>query len=204
MQYLRYILKHYLGQILFAALLFGALVYASAVKPEWHRDIAWVEAIAGAGTLFFAAFLWLNSMRREWENNLPKRITVQYRWQGRNVMYCENALLVEESDARTWALQIGQQMSGCQKLKFQPFFDLQKRGIQTEKQTGQKYKSFVLTYYLTELPEPDQGTDEEKRAFKKRLEEGCIERYPLYHPDGGVSMTDGYNTSRNPIMQIST
>lgn len=179
------------------------MVYASIVNPEWHNDIAWFEAIAGAGTLFFAFFLWINGIRREWEDNLPKRITVQYQYQGRNVMVCYDALLVSESDARTWALQIGQQMSGCQRLKFEPFFNLQQRGVQNEKVSGKKYKAFVFTYYLTGLPVPDGATSEKQDEFRKRLENGCIERYPEYHQDGSISMTDGYVASKNQKMVIS-
>jgi hypothetical protein len=152
--------------------------------------------------LFFAFFLWLNGIRREWEDSLPKRMTVQYQWQGRNVLVCYDALLVNESDARTWALQIGQQMSGCQRLKFEPFFNLRHRGIQTEKSTGMKYKGFVFTYYLTELPVPDGAPPERQAEFKAKLERGCIERYPRYHQDGRVSMEDGYLPFKGQKMDL--
>ena len=202
MRFYGYIFKHYWSQILITLTIFGGLIYASVVKPEWHRDIGWLDSIAGVGTLLLAFFIWTNNIRREWENNLPKRMTVQYQWQGRNVMVCYDALLVDESDARTWALQIGQQMSGCQRLKFEPFFNLQQRGIQTEKVSGKRYKAFVFTYYLTELPVPDGATPESQAAFRTKLENGCIERYPHYHQDDTISMEDGYVVSKNQKMNV--
>jgi hypothetical protein len=203
MRFYYFTIKHYWAQMLIALAIFGGLVYFSVVKPEWHRDIGWLDPIAGVGTLLLALFLWINNIRREWENNLPKRITVQYQWQGRNVMVCYDALLVSESDARTWALQIGQQMSGCQRLKFEPFFNLQQRGIQKERATGKPYKAYTFTYYLTELPLPDGATPEKQAEFTRKLEAGCIERYPQYNADGTITMTDGYIPSRSQKMDIS-
>lgn len=197
-----YAFQKYWPQIITAFLLFGGITYASIIRPEWHGDIAWLESIAGVGTLLFAFFLWLNSIRREWKEDLPKRITVQYQWQGRNVMVCYDALLVSESDARTWALQIGQQMSGCQRLRFEPFFNLQERGIQKESKNGKNYKAFTFTYFLTDLPVPDGESPEKQAEFKRRLETGCIERYPHYHQDGTISMTDGYVPSKGQKMPI--
>jgi len=203
MQLFNYTMKHYWRQVLFALVIFGGLTYASTIQSDWHQNIAWLESIAGVGVLLFAFFLWLNGIRREWEDNLPKRMTVQYQWQGRNVLVCYDALLVNESDARTWALQIGQQMSGCQRLKFEPFFNLQQRGIQTEKGSGKKYKAFVFTYYLTEIPVPDGATSEIQTVFKSKLENGCIERYPHYHQDGTISMEDGYVGAKNQKMNVT-
>jgi len=204
MRFHNYSIKHYWPQVLIALVIFGGLIYASVAKPVWHGSIAWLESIAGVGTLFFAIFLWFNSIRREWEDKLPKRITVQYQWQGRNVMVCYDALLVSESDARTWALQIGQQMSGCQRLKFEPFFNLQIQGIQKGKAGGKFFKSYSFTYYLTELPVPDGTSSGIQAEFKRRLENGCIERYPHYHADGAITMTDGYIPSTGQKMAMGT
>ena len=99
MRFYSYTIRYYRLQIIIALGVFGGLIYASAAKPEWHTGIDWLDSIAGVGTLVLACFLWINNIRREWENNLPKRITVQYQWQGRNVMVCYDALLVSESDA---------------------------------------------------------------------------------------------------------
>lgn len=192
-----YALKNHWFQILFALLVFAGLIGAALFKPEWYDIINWFEAIVGVGTLIIAAFLWWNSAYREWNERLPKRITVQYQWQGRNVMICHDALLVSESDARTWALQIGQQMSRCQRLKFEPFFNLKEVGIRTEKTTGQQFRSYIFTYYLTELPVPDNESPDVQNEFKNRLEKGCVERYPHYSIDGAITMTDGYVLSNS-------
>lgn len=203
MQLHRYAFAKYWPQILVALVLFGGLTYAALAKPQWADSLGLLDPVAGVGTLLFALFLWFNTIQREWESNLPKRITVQYQYQGRNVMVCYDALLVNESDARTWALQIGQQMSGCQRLKFEPFFNLQQRGIQKEKASGRYYKAYTFTYYLTELPVPDHAAPEKQNEFKNRLEAGCIERHPHYNADGTITMTDGYVPSKSQKMEVS-
>ena len=192
MTFFSHLVKTYLWQIVFAALIFGGLTLTATVKPELHKDIAWSEAIAGFGTLLFAFLIWLNNLKQSWINDLSKRISVFYRFNGRIVMMCKDSVLTNESDARTWALQIGQQMSGCQRLKFSPFFNFQDKGVQTNTATKESFRSYIFTYYLTELPTPDSGTDEEKRQAKQTLEQGCIEFTPRFHQDGSINYEKGF------------
>ncbi|MBN8685002.1 MAG: hypothetical protein J0L99_20310 [Chitinophagales bacterium] len=193
--------RHYKIQIVAGLLIFAGLILASICNQEWGNSIDWFEAIAGVGTLFLAIVLWFNGIRREWVENLPKRMTVEFVWQGRNVMVCYDAILINESDARTWALQIGQQMSRCQRLAFEPYFNFQKLGVQSNKSDNTKFNSYIFTYYLKTLPEPDAEDDAGKLAFKTRLENGCEEFYYQYHQDGSISMTQGYTPSKSQKMR---
>ena len=202
MPFTSFFLNTYRAQLILAALVFGGISYLCVTQPAFQEKISWFDPIVEVGLLFFAILLWLNGILREWKNSLPKRLTAQFQYQGRNVMVCHDALLVNEGDARTWALQIGQQMSGCQRLKFEPFFNLQERGIQKEKTTGKQYKAYIFTYYLTELPVPDNATPEIQAEFKRQLETGCLERYPIYNADGTISTADGYTLSK-PKMTVS-
>jgi hypothetical protein len=201
MSFTQYILKSQRGIILVALLLFGSLILVSIFKPTMHQSIAWLEAIAGFGTLVFAIFLWFNNLKQWWINELPKRITVYYRYEGRIVMSCKDSVLTNESDARTWALQIGQQMSGCQRLKFSPFFNFEDRGVQTN--NDKSYRTYIFTYYLTEIPTPDAGTDEEKNLAKRALETGCVEYQPKYNDDGTITFEKGYYPSSSQTMNAS-
>ncbi len=192
MDFLNYTWSKNKWQIIISILLFGGLGFMSLNKAEWQQGIAWLEAIAGLGTLLFACFLWLNTLMKSWEDSLPKRITVQFKYQGRLVMVGHELLLLSESDARTWALQIGQQLSGCQRLKFDPYFDMISNGILVNEITKKKYKLFTFTYFLTDLPVPDKVSPEEEASFKWKLENGCIELSPDYASDGTLTMRQGY------------
>ncbi|NUQ23435.1 MAG: hypothetical protein HUU34_05755 [Saprospiraceae bacterium] len=200
MNFFQFIWKEYKTQLILALLIFGGMVVFSIWRPELHKNIAWLEAIAGLGTLLFAAFLWINSLNQNWQNNLPKRITVQYRWEGRNVMVCKEALLTSESDARTWALQIGQQMSGCQRLKFSPFFTFKRLGIKKNSTSGGRYNAYLFIYYLTEIPLPDQASQEGKDGFKWKIENGTFEWIPVYGDDDTVTYEATYNPTKSQII----
>lgn len=199
MSFIGYLRKHQSGVIAIAIILFVSLTFVSIYYPAIHQSIAWAEAIAGFGTLVFAIFIWYNAVRREWEDKLPKRMTVQFQYQGRNVMICYDGLLTNITDARTWALQIGQQISGCQKLKFDPYYNFIDQGIKKNAKNGKYYNYYVFTYFLTELPTPQDGKDSEKEAFKKSLETGCIEWYNEINPDNSISYKKGYNTTTQKI-----
>lgn len=80
-----------------------------------------VEPIIGVSTLAVAIAVWIGELYRDWEEILPKRLTVRFKYTGRSVFICENAYLAGEGDIRSWAQQIGGQMSGCPKLRFEPF-----------------------------------------------------------------------------------
>lgn len=200
MNFFQFIWKEYKAQIILAALVFGGMFMLSIWRPDLHKNIAWLEPIAGLGTLLFAAFLWINGLSQNWQNNLPKRITVQYRWEGRNVMVCKDALLTSESDARTWALQIGQQMSGCQKLKFSPFFTFKRLGIKKNPQSGLRYNAYIFTYYLTEIPVPDNATPGEKEDFTWKIKNGTIEIVPIYGDDDSVTYQPTFYPSKNQVI----
>jgi hypothetical protein len=193
MEFLKYTFDKNRLQFFLAAFIFCGLFFAAYMNPEWHKNVAWLEAITGVGTFVFALFVWLNGLMQTWEDNLPKRITVQYKYQGRLVMVSFDSLLTSVSDARQWALQIGQQMSGCQRLQFDPFFDLVENGIRRLPVTGKAYKSYTFTYFLKSLPVPDNGTDEVKASFLWKLENGCYEIRPEYASDGSFKMVEGYN-----------
>jgi hypothetical protein len=193
MDFNSYLRKHQWQAILLTALIFGGLVVVSIAKPSFHQSVAWLEAIAGLGTFLFAGFIWYNDSKRDWKENLPKRMTVQFQYEGRNVMVCHDGLLTTVNDARTWALQIGQQISGSQKLKFAPLYNFTNSGIKKEKKNGKLYNHYEFTYYLTELPIMDENYD---------LTKGCIEWYPIIHLDDTISYSKGYDVNTAQKMKI--
>jgi hypothetical protein len=203
MKFTSFFLQAYRIQIIVALVAFGGIIYFCIQKPGFQSDVAWFDPISGVAMLLFTSLLWLNGINLEWKNSLPKRMTVQFQYQGRNILICYDALLVNEADARTWALQIGQQMTDCQRLKFEPYFNLKEAGIKTEDVTGRLYRSFVFTYYLKEIPVPDKmvATPEEQDNFKIKLASGCIEWTPIINADKTLSVKATYvkSTQKIPI-----
>jgi hypothetical protein len=185
-----FLLKQYGIQAIIAIAIFGVMIVTSLWSPDRHKDIAWLESIFGAGTCFFAIFLWYNAIRREWIDSLPRRITVQFQYQGHNVMVCKDATLTEKSDARTWALQIGQQISKCQRLEFGPFYTFEDRGIIKEPDKNQVFRRFVFTYYLSDLPNYDLQKEPEKEAILNKMKGGCIVWSPHYNHDGSIEQRE--------------
>ena len=81
-----------------------------------------VDPFLAMFTGLVAILILLNDYRREWEDNLPKRLTVHCK-QGKNyILTCHKAFLAGESDIRQWAQQIAKQMNEEEYLKFYPFF----------------------------------------------------------------------------------
>jgi len=203
MNFFRYVFQKHWYQIVAAILVFVGVLYLASNWAVWHQKLTWVDPIIGFGTLLFAFFLWLNDLRHKWEDSLPKRVTVQFQYGGRNVMVCYDALLTNLADARAWALQIGQQMSGSQRLSFEPFYYLNENGIQWNQKHKKQFKSYVFTFYLKQLPLPDNVSEQEKENFKRDLEMGCFEWIPEYHSDGTISVGKGYNPLTSQKMIIT-
>jgi hypothetical protein len=198
----------YRTQFYVAVLVFVGLVTLAFFHLPTHQTVSWLDPIIGLATFVFAVFLWLNGLRKEWEQSLPKRLTVQFEYEGRNVMICRDSLLANLADARTWALQIGNQMSSCPKLRFQPLYNFQDTGIM-EAHAGKKYKSYIITYYLTQLPvpEPDNGTPEQNEKQKEdilwKLQNGCIEWIPEYSNDNTVTIVPGFQIKSGAKMTVA-
>ena len=120
-------LKYIIGDSkLFAILfLFGLVVsilIAYYFKENLYND--WIDPIASIMTLLVAISIALVGYRKTWIDSLPKKLTVHYTCQNRYHLSCYYADLTSEGDIRTWAQQIGAQMTNNSRLSFNPFFDL--------------------------------------------------------------------------------
>jgi hypothetical protein len=84
-------------------------------EHSWWKDF-W-DPIVSIGTLLTAVAVWWEEVGQDWRNGLPKRLTVEFTYQGRVVMRCENARLVSEGDIRAFSQQIGAQMADSRFLE---------------------------------------------------------------------------------------
>jgi hypothetical protein len=112
----------------------------------------WVEPVTGMTTLVVAIFVWINELTQDWENSLPKRLTVNFFYKGEKKMACERAYLAGEGDIRAWGQQLGGQMSGNPQLRFEPSIvqTIGKRDY--DEVTGERIKLYTVDFNLTEFP----------------------------------------------------
>ncbi len=133
MQFLKSIFMYSMkSRWLFLLLFLGAaaiLVFDlySLVSPKDLSNIAnvrnnlWtpiLEHYIAFGTFLAALAAWFSSVKRDWIEGLPKRLSVKFWHDGNIVMQCDYAYLSGESDIRQMGQQIGAQISSEYQLKF--------------------------------------------------------------------------------------
>lgn len=154
---------HLLATVL---LVFTLLYYALKISAS---DIQWLEAITGVGTFLMAIFIWLHQIWKEWEDNLQKRLTVVFRYENRDIMRCEQALLLHESDLRTFALQLGAQMGYTKFLKFKPVIYAEPPVVLRDVSQKRYFKHYHLRFYLTELPDLKDLDEQNATLMRQRF-----------------------------------
>jgi hypothetical protein len=126
------------------------LVYAAL---NTHFEYWWnkIEMPIVFGTFIFSLTISFKSFFKEWEDSLPKLLSVAFIHNNKLIMLCKNAGLSHEGDIRAWAQQIGIQMADhTQLLKLtlesQP-------SISKRKKVGKQwYLSFYYRVCLKDLP----------------------------------------------------
>jgi len=96
---------------LFVSLLGGLLL--AVLGQGWGAS---VEALLGLVTTAIAVGIWIGDRREEWEEGLPRKLTVSFVFEDaggkqHELMRCEEVYLASESDVRAWSQQIGAQMA---------------------------------------------------------------------------------------------
>lgn len=134
----------FIGSIALIAILL--VVYTDEDK-WWNRLL---DPTIGISTFIFAFAVWSREAYQNWEQNLPKRLTVRFIYKGKLLLICKNAILTSEGDIRQWGQQIGSQMNRNQALKFEPFFEIN-IGKPIVKY-GEYFKPYYLIYFLSDLP----------------------------------------------------
>ena len=151
---------------------------------QWSKII---DPVLGLLTLLVAGFVWFDEMSREWEDNLPKRLTVTFKLKEgntyREVMRCEEAYLAGASDIRQWGQQIGMQMTRGKRLDFQPFI------AQDEPLIERDYKLYRITFFLTKLPNAENSEDEKLLDFIRT--KGLVWKMQHSNPPTKLSSYEG-------------
>jgi hypothetical protein len=181
LQRISFAFKRHPLQLVAAIILAVGFCSLSFKNGEFHQTIDWLDPIVGILTLLVALLVWLIQLNIEWEDNLSKRLTVQFDYNGKIIMLCEQALLVGESDIRAWGQQIGSQMSFTPILKFDPYFKIEKPELRYNEQWKEWHKLYVVTFYLNELPDVMKAPEDKKAEWSNSFQNGyCLKWYPEY------------------------
>lgn len=128
--------------IFLGIVLWGDYHYNNAQLKESLFDY-FLDPWIGIGTFVLAMIIGYQNLQREWEENLPKKLTVHFKLDDKYVFTCYEAFLADESDIRTWGQQIGKQMNDGGNLVFYPFIDSKKTKI-----INNEYKRYEVVFHL--------------------------------------------------------
>jgi len=119
---------------------------------QWSN---WLDAYATGVTIFIGVLIWYNEKKQDWENELPKKLTVHFKYKGQYIMSCINAPLVGEHDVRAYGQSIGGQISKMRNnLPLETFFDFELKKFQKTRHEP-LVNSYVITFYIINDKSPD-------------------------------------------------
>jgi hypothetical protein len=136
------------------ALLLAALIFRLTGIEWWE----WGEAIITLATLGVGIIIWFGEAAEDWEESLPKRLTVEFLFAPpgqppRLVMACRLAPLADVGDIRPWAIALGAQMDGGKRqLKYRADFTLLPPEV-IPGPDGAPCRHYLIRFALDELPE---------------------------------------------------
>lgn len=122
---------------------------ATGSIADWWTN--WADPVVTVATVTAAVFAWWETYSQAWEENLPKRLNVHYKYDRQYVFTCWEATLSGEDDIRQWAQQIGRQMNNNEYLDFSPHPWINSPVITTNESIGY-FRLYEITINLTKPP----------------------------------------------------
>jgi hypothetical protein len=136
---------------------FGSWKPLTSTVEHWNTHASPIISLA---TFLIAFAVWFQQLRRAWLDDLPKRLTVTFTLDGKEVMRCDLAHLPDAASARELAQQIGRQMADPEHGKLLLTFcaadvHLTNDGPDTAAIDGQEilFQHYHLELRLTKRPE---------------------------------------------------
>lgn len=121
------------------------LLYKNFGEGKAYVNI--IEPVVTLGTFCIAALLGIQNIKETWKNQLPKKLTVHFKFKDNYVFTCHKAYLFGESDIRQMGQQIGLQMNDNKKLSFYPYVKLEPSMI--VKRGKEYFRHYEVTFFLS-------------------------------------------------------
>ncbi len=144
------------------------------------RNSLWspiLEHYVAFGTFIVAFAAWFSTVKRDWKERLPKRLSVEFSYDKKIVMLCHYAYLSGESDIRQVGQQIGAQISNCRTLSFNAanieweekdiiFHEEQiLKGDRTFFEKKLPFRHYIVHYELFDLPDDGKGNENLEKNY---------------------------------------
>jgi hypothetical protein len=99
----------------------NATTMTSVSPSNWAGWLNNLQSYLAVGTFLVALFVWYGEIRNDWQNELPKRMSVFFFHAGNPVIVCRYVWLAGAEDLRAWGQQVAAQaVDNDRNLKFGP------------------------------------------------------------------------------------
>lgn len=122
----------------------------SASPSSWIDWLIRVQSFLGVGTLLVALSVWWGEIREDWQNDLPKRLSVFFFYGSHPVIVCRYVWLAGADELRTWGQQVAKQAAGNQILDFGPDVEARKP-VLIAGPNGTVWVHYSVCFKLTDL-----------------------------------------------------
>ena len=131
----------------------NAIMVPSVNPSNWADWWMRVQSFLGIGTLFVALFVWYSGIRDDWENHLPKRMSVFFFHLGRPVIICRYVWLAGADDLRAWGQQVAAQAAFNKRhLEFSPEIRTGDPDLIVEMREDTICQHYTICFQLNGLP----------------------------------------------------
>ena len=130
----------------------NATMMTSVSPSNWAGWLGNLQSYLAVGTFFVALFVWYGEIRDDWQNELPKRMSVFFFHAGDPVIVCRYVWLAGAEDLRAWGQQVAAQaVDNDRILKFGPDVKTQVPDLLIGLD-GTVCKHYAVRFRLKELP----------------------------------------------------
>ena len=130
----------------------NATAATSASPTNWAGWLDNLQSYLAVGTFFVALFVWYGEIRNDWQNDLPKRMSVFFFHKGKPVIVCRYVWLAGSEDLRAWGQQVAAQaVENDRNLKFGPDVKTQIPELMVGSD-GTVCRHYAVRFRLKELP----------------------------------------------------
>ena len=128
-------------------------VMPSSSTTNWADWWMRIQSFMGVGTLLVALLVWYSGIRKDWENHLPKRMTVFFFHLGRPVIICRYVWLADGDDLRAWGQQVSAQAADTdRRLEFSPKIRTKDPSLIVETKESRICRHYSICFQLNRLP----------------------------------------------------
>jgi len=154
--------------IVIVVFLVWKLGHTTPTNFAWYSQ--WVDPLMAISTFMIAVFIWIVEIRKNWTQKLPKRLTVNYLYENRSLMRCEQVNISSESDIRSLGLSLGGQMAKS-RLEIEPYYNETPAVEEWDDLEKTYFRHHQITFFLRAKPEKTIGASEAELLTFQRTQQ---------------------------------